>query len=255
MDPFVTPGLGTIIGAGISGLGSFFGGRSQQAASAKMAREQMDFQERMSSTAHQREVQDLRAAGLNPILSARLGGSSSPSGAMGTAVNYIGDAARTGVSTALQANLQEAQLALLKEQTTKTAEEAENVRQDTNIKRLLQPNTQEQFNLIKSQSEMNRAETLNKQNMNRNIQAEFERIRAGTTLTQQQTATERMNTGRMHTQWAIFEENLTSAKSEAEHARIILDFLKSDAGRIAVQAGLFGTEGSKIVDPISKLKR
>lgn len=43
------------------------------------AREQMNFQRDMSNTSHQREVKDLLAAGLNPILSAN-GGASTPSG-------------------------------------------------------------------------------------------------------------------------------------------------------------------------------
>lgn len=49
---------------------------------ADQAQKQMDFQKMMSDTAHQREIADLQAAGLNPVLSATGGnGASTPAGA------------------------------------------------------------------------------------------------------------------------------------------------------------------------------
>lgn len=120
--------IGAIAGSVVGGLFGARGARKQQRSSQGMAREQMDFQagqaatardfnERMvqeqrayatemSSTAHQRQVADLRAAGLNPLLSANSGASTpssaapsspSPSGAMGQAQNIEGAAVGTGL--------------------------------------------------------------------------------------------------------------------------------------------------------------
>lgn len=84
---------GAVVGSVISGGLSFLGGESQNESNQAISREQMDFQERMSSTAYQRSMRDMRKAGLNPILAYKQGGASSPSGAGIPAVNTLEGAA------------------------------------------------------------------------------------------------------------------------------------------------------------------
>jgi hypothetical protein len=84
----------------IGGLASAKGASDQNQANQQMAKQQMAFQERMSNTAHQREVKDLRAAGLNPILSATGGpGASSPTGATAENKNVLGEGVNSAMST------------------------------------------------------------------------------------------------------------------------------------------------------------
>jgi len=83
------------LAAGASAYANYAGGERANKSNRDIAREQMKFQERMSSTAYQRAMADMEKAGLNPILAYSQGGASSPGGASATMQNTIGPAANS----------------------------------------------------------------------------------------------------------------------------------------------------------------
>lgn len=93
------PLFGVLGASALMGGASALGTHLANKASAKSVDKQLAFQERMSNTSYQRAMEDMRKAGLNPVLAYTQGGASTPSGASYSA----NDALSSGVSSALAA--------------------------------------------------------------------------------------------------------------------------------------------------------
>lgn len=94
MDPATL----SLIGMGAASASSFLGQERTNRANVKLARENRDWQERMSGSAYQRAMLDLEKAGLNPLLA--VGAQATTPGGN---VAQVENSAGKGVSSALEA--------------------------------------------------------------------------------------------------------------------------------------------------------
>lgn len=139
---------GAILGAGAGLLGGILGNKQQQKqfdANSALAHDQLYKQ-------HQIEVADLRAAGLNPILSAN-GGNSTFGASSGGVYENLGTAATSGYMAAQQAKNLQMQNEAIKATVEKTRAEASNVLQDTKLKSAQTSQVQGETTLIPLRAE------------------------------------------------------------------------------------------------------
>lgn len=179
------PFIGALIGAGAAIGGALIGRQGQKdanVANAQQAEAQMRFQQEMSRTAHQREVEDLRAAGLNPILSGTGGaGASTPPGAAARIENVDENTAATAQQIALN---------------------------------------RENLDNLKETNKQIRAETVKKVQEGYESSARTEREKQHGSLLLEQRTTEKLNQDQIQANTALATHNASIAASSAKGAHL-----------------------------------
>lgn len=133
--------IGSLVGAGASLLGQ----RSANRANIRQAQQSQDFQREMSNTSYQRSMEDMKKAGLNPILAYQKGGASTPAGVTPQIKNELEGTASSAKDVALQL----AQIKNIKATTEKEIMQTRVLKKDEGLRHVQGNQAIEQLNILR----------------------------------------------------------------------------------------------------------
>lgn len=256
--------LGNFAGAALGAVGGIFANRQQSkqfAANYALAKDQLYNQ-------HQIEVADLRAAGLNPILSAN-GGNSTFGASSGGSYENVGSAATSGYMAAQQAKNLQAQNNAIDAQIIKTRAEAQNVIADTALKQAQTANTKGLTSLIPLQrqniwamTEQAKAQTQNWQMQVKVAEANINKILQDIENSKRITdaSVNELNTRSEANEASAGASSAIAARNYAEASRIDkltpyqIDQISSETAENMARAGNLDEDSKRIVQESIKIK-
>lgn len=198
---------GAIAGATIGAIGSIIGGNSANNANQSINDANIEFQREMSNTAVQRRVEDMRKAGINPILavSNAAGGASTPVGSSVQMQNPVPSNLADMLSNSAKRKLEGD---LLEQQANLYDLNKKNLEADIKKKEM-------DINVANTIAELNSAEKLSVLENIKNATEQRQYIRAQTVA-----VLDSLTTARVNREW-------TQAKTDRERIGILKDALEA----------------------------